>query len=75
MVTSDIEERINDVFRRATKDLSKELQDIHLLGLSYEKSNHYKAIETDSKKYSALANDFILEVNTNLSSGLRPAER
>ncbi len=54
MVTSDIEERINDVFRRATKDLSKELQDIHLLGLSYEKSNHYKAIETDSKKYSAL---------------------
>ncbi|GAB3897570.1 hypothetical protein [Spirosoma agri] len=74
MVTTDVQERIIDVFSRATKSLSKEFQEINIAGNFQERHSLYKAIETDFKDYLLLGRELVVEVKSNILSKLRPLE-
>ncbi|WP_138993398.1 hypothetical protein [Larkinella sp. C7] len=75
MVKTDIQERIDKVFWRATHTLPEEFININVSGPFPERGALYKAVEKDFISYSTLGNDLIEEVNANLSSDLRPTER
>ncbi|GAB2562417.1 hypothetical protein [Spirosoma areae] len=75
MLITDVQERIMGVFSRVTKSLSKEFQEINLGRSFQERIPFYDAIKTEFKNYSPLAEELVREVNSNLASDLRPAER